>query len=204
MNEFRFLTSRHPLLSPRLLVIQGAVFGAGMVVLGWLIAAVIRGRDVSAWFPRPAWASDLLLGGLVGAVFALGIWGLLDAVPPLKRMQALLTHLLDMDVMRPHHALLLGLVAGIPEEILFRGAIQPLAGVVGTSLLFGLLHAVTPAYFVYASGAGLLLGGLAIWRGSLWAPIAAHVVIDTVMLLLLLRAWRRSQPKKASVGHDGS
>ena len=203
MKEFRFLAPRTSGYPPRLLVIQGALFGAGMIALAWLIAVVFRGVDVATWFPRRAWALDLLAGALTGAAGALGVWGLLAVVPPLKRIETLLVRLLDMNALRPRHALLLGLVAGIPEEILFRGAIQPLLGLVVTSLLFGVLHAVTPAYFVYASGAGLVLGALAIWRDGLWAPIAAHVVVDAVMLLLLARTWRRSHPESPSNGHGG-
>src|SRR5690606_19992823 len=110
--------------------------------------------------------------------------------------------LLDLDAMGPRHALLLGLVAGIPEEILFRGAIQPLLGLILTSLLFGALHAVSPAYFAYASLAGLLLGQLAIWRGGLWAPVAAHVAIDALMLFLLVCGWRRSPLESPSDTHE--
>jgi len=202
MKEFRFLAARYPRIPPRLLVVQGALFGAAMIGIAWLIAVVIQGRDASAWFPREAWGRELLIGAGVGAAFSLGVWRLLDAVPPLKQIKALLVRLLDLDAMGPRHALLLGLVAGIPEEILFRGAIQPLLGLILTSLLFGALHAVSPAYFAYASLAGLLLGQLAIWRGGLWAPVAAHVAIDALMLSLLVRGWRRYSLESPSDTHE--
>jgi uncharacterized protein len=64
-------------------------------------------------------------------------------------------------------------------------------GLLVTSLLFGALHAVTFAYFVYATVAGALLGALALWRDGLWAPIAAHTVIDVIMFALLIRRWRK-------------
>lgn len=204
MKEFAFLAARRPGFPPRMLVVQGALFGVGMIGVAWLIVVVSHAQGAATWFPRQTWQIDLLIGALAGAAFALGVWRLLDYVPPLRQIERLLARLLDMDALRPRHALLLGLVAGIPEEILFRGAIQPLIGLAGASLLFGALHALTPAYFVYASAAGFLLGGLAIWRGGLWAAIAAHVVIDALMLLLMMRGWRRSHPARLSDGHDRS
>jgi membrane protease YdiL (CAAX protease family) len=95
---------------------------------------------------------------------------------------------LDMDAMHYYHAVLFGLLAGIPEEILFRGAVQPALGIVLAAAIFGVFHAINLAYFLYAAGAGVLLGLLA--DGGLWAPIAAHTVIDAVMFALLIRRWR--------------
>jgi len=95
-----------------------------------------------------------------------------------------------MPALRPHHAVILGLLAGVPEEILFRGALQPTLGLLVTSLVFGALHAVTFAYFIYAGIAGMFLGALALWRGALWAPIAAHTVIDVIMFALLIYGWQ--------------
>jgi uncharacterized protein len=63
----------------------------------------------------------------------------------------------------------------VGEETLFRAFLQAaaiqglepalpasaaaVAGVAGTSLVFGALHALTPTYFIYATAAGALLGG---------------------------------------------
>jgi membrane protease YdiL (CAAX protease family) len=102
-----------------------------------------------------------------------------------------------MSAMGYHHVLIFGLMAGVPEEILFRGALQPALGVLPTALIFGALHALTPAYFVYASGAGVFLGGLALWRDGLWTPIAAHSVVDLIMLALLIHRWRTSKTMRS-------
>jgi membrane protease YdiL (CAAX protease family) len=179
-------------IHPTALARLGALVGAGMVLLAWLVAGVIRRRDLGAWFPAGHWSADLLIGAAAGGLFALAIWSLLDRIAPFRRMERLITGTLVMEALRYRHALIFGLVAGIPEEILFRGAIQPLIGVAATSILFGALHAITPAYFLYAASAGALLGGLAIWRDSLWTPIAAHVAIDLIMFALLIRRWRRA------------
>jgi membrane protease YdiL (CAAX protease family) len=91
---------------------------------------------------------------------------------------------------------LASLAAGLGEELLFRGALQPLlamhssplVGLVGVSLLFGLLHAASPAYFVLATLIGAYLGWLAQAFEDLTAPIIAHAVYDFVALAALRRA----------------
>lgn len=180
-----------PAVHPRTLTRYGLLLGIGMIVLAWLWTVPIRGRSAGRWFPMQGRAGDLALGILAGGVFVLVAWNLIRFIPSLKRIELLILSTLDMGALRSYHALLFGLIAGIPEEILFRGAIQPELGWPVTALLFGALHAITPAYFVYASVAGGLLGGLADWRGTLWAPTAAHIVIDAAMFLLLKRAWMR-------------
>jgi CAAX amino terminal protease family. len=62
--------------------------------------------------------------------------------------------------------LILALIAGIAEELLFRGVIQPwieqfwgvTAGLVISNCMFGLVHAVTPLYALLAGIVGMYLG----------------------------------------------
>lgn len=182
-----------PRLHPRVLVGLGTVAGL-LMVLGGTLWALLAGQDLpQAWFPRDGWAGEVLLGVVVGIAFTAVAWHGFGRVPALRRIERLLMSVLDMPALRPHHALLFGLLAGIPEEILFRGAMQPAWGLLLTAVTFGALHAVSFAYFLYATLAGLLLGALTLWRGGLWAPIAAHTIIDVLMFLLLMRRWRRQQ-----------
>lgn len=186
-------TPATPRLHPRVLVGLGTAGGL-LMVLGGVVWAALAGQDLpEAWFPRDRWQSDILIGVTVGVVFTWIAWHAFRSVPSLRRIKRLFLAMLDMPAMRGHHALIFGLLAGIPEEILFRGAMQPAWGLLLTSVIFGALHAVTFAYFLYAALAGLLLGGLVLWRGALWAPMAAHIVIDTLMFLLLIRHWRRQR-----------
>jgi len=104
----------------------------------------------------------------------------------------LIEQTIDLSKLHLHHVLLLSVLAAVPEEMLFRGAVQTSLGLLAAALIFGALHAVTRLYFVYATVAGLLLGLLYLLGGSLWLPIGAHFAVDTVMFLLMLQRQRRS------------
>ncbi len=173
---------------PRAQTRYGIILGMIMIVVAAVWTGLIRGQNLGEWFPSAHWPADLLIGGLFGAAFGLAAWRLLDWIPALKYVEQIILASLEMDAMRYRHALLFGLLAGIPEEILFRGALQPAVGIVIAAMIFGVFHAINLPYFLYATGAGILLGVLA--RGGLWTPIAAHTMIDAVMFVLLIRRWR--------------
>jgi membrane protease YdiL (CAAX protease family) len=92
--------------------------------------------------------------------------------------------------------LLISLAAGVCEEALFRGVLQtaladmtgPVAALAAVSLLFGLLHPVSPIYILLAASLGAYLGGLLIVTGNLFVPIVVHAAYDFVAITLLLRA----------------
>lgn len=79
------------------------------------------------------------------------------------------------------------ITAGICEEILYRGfvltylaALVPLGwAVLLSSLLFGFAHAYQGTRGVLQTAAvGLALGGLTVYSGSLWVPMALHAFVD--------------------------
>jgi CAAX protease family protein len=92
---------------------------------------------------------------------------------------------------------LIALLSGLVEETLFRGAIQPVLGLIPTSLLFGLAHFVPRKVFLpwsaYATFAGFLLGSVTELRKNLFPVILAHCIINFVLILLLNRR-RTMQP----------
>ena len=85
------------------------------------------------------------------------------------------------------------LLAGVGEEALFRGVIQAgLAGRYGdwvgwvvSALLFGMLHALSGLYFLFATVVGLWLGILWWWSGDLVVPVVVHALYDFIALLAL-------------------
>lgn len=191
-------------LTARQLSLYGTLLGGAMITLAVLWAGVVRGVELRVWFPAEGWAADLIVGTGIGIVAALGVYRLLDLIPAMRQIERLLLNTLDMESLTVTYAIWFGLIAGIPEETLFRGAMQPVAGLVVTALVFGTLHAITPAYFIYATAAGILLGTLAEWSGGLWMSIAAHATVDTVMFVLLIARWRRYTPIRQASNADNA
>jgi len=87
--------------------------------------------------------------------------------------------------------------SSVAEEAFFRGAVQGSFGLVAASLVFALCHAVPDRRYLpwtaFALVAGLGLGGLFLWRGSLVAPVLAHFTINLVNLRLLSRRAARAR-----------
>jgi uncharacterized protein len=85
----------------------------------------------------------------------------------------------------PASIIAVGAAAGIGEEWLFRGVLQPLIGLLPASLAFGLAHVggsrMLP-FGLWAAAMGLFLGSLAVLTGGLIAPIVAHGVYDMLAL----------------------
>ena len=83
----------------------------------------------------------------------------------------------------------IALFSGTAEEVFFRGAIQPLLGLVPTSLLFGAVHLIPHKVFLpwaaYAAFAGLLFGSLFELSGTLFPNTLSHVAVNFVMIWLL-------------------
>jgi membrane protease YdiL (CAAX protease family) len=97
-------------------------------------------------------------------------------------------------------------LAGVGEELLFRGVLQtklsewttPAIGLVLASLLFGLAHALSKLYFAFAVAVGLFLGWLTLAYNDLVAPMVAHGLYDFLALVYLLRSSR----SRANEGFD--
>jgi len=85
---------------------------------------------------------------------------------------------------------LLAAVAGIGEEVFFRGVLQEEIGVLLASLLFGLAHGPTRSLMGLAAWAfsmGLGLGWLYRWSGTLMLPMLVHALYDLAALLYVRR-----------------
>jgi len=82
-------------------------------------------------------------------------------------------------------AILLGLSAGIGEEILFRGAIQPRYGIVFTSLVFTVIHVQYDISLVLVGvfALAIMLGLERKYMGTV-AAIITHAVYNTLTLLI--------------------
>jgi membrane protease YdiL (CAAX protease family) len=121
-------------------------------------------------------------------------------VGPLRRLQRFAEEVVR-PLLEPCSVIdLLGIsaLAGLGEEVLFRGVmlgtLEAWIGWVGafilTSVLFGLLHAVTLTYTLLATLAGLYLGIICRWSSppNILIAVVAHALYDFVALLWLLRS----------------
>ncbi len=81
------------------------------------------------------------------------------------------------------------LASAIAEELLFRGLLVPVAGVVGSAVVFGALHQIRGrgrwGWMAWATVMGLLLGGLFAATGSLIGPVVAHALVNAANLRFL-------------------
>lgn len=86
--------------------------------------------------------------------------------------------------LRGRDILTIAILSGISEELFFRGVLLPELGLVGSSVIFGALHALTPLYALWAglTGAGLALLAT---HGSLTSAMIAHATYNAGALLLL-------------------
>jgi len=150
--------------SKRLLVL--ALFFEGSLVvsalfLAWYVGLALREQwrvEATAWPEIGLWALPPVVCFFV-----------LVHVPwaPLRRIEALLDEWFVplLAELKWHEVGLLAALAGIGEELLFRGVLTPWAmdrlgvlwALVLPNVLFGLLHPVTPTYAVLAFVAGLYM-----------------------------------------------
>ena len=117
--------------------------------------------------------------------------------------------------------LMLSLGAGIGEEALFRGFLMPLlsngilerglggtevatyASLGVTSVIFGALHAITPAYQIWATLAGFLFG----WEylnDGLGSAMFTHCFYDFIAFAFIILLWGKpKQPSSSSSSEAG-
>jgi membrane protease YdiL (CAAX protease family) len=90
----------------------------------------------------------------------------------------------------------ISVLAGLGEEMFFRGAVQgslqhywvPFwVAVLISSVFFGLMHAVTPTYAILAAGISVYLGVVWYYTDNLLVVTIAHALYDFLALLYLMR-----------------
>jgi uncharacterized protein len=85
--------------------------------------------------------------------------------------------------------LLMALASGVGEELFFRGWLTPFAGILLSSLAFGVLHQVRGrarwAWASWATVMGLAFATIYALTGNLLGPIVAHVAINFANLRYL-------------------
>ncbi len=80
---------------------------------------------------------------------------------------------------------MISLLAGIGEEMFFRGVLQTKFGIIAASMLFGLAHCISVPYVVVTTIMGFYIGIIFQLSGSLLVPIHLHFLYDLSALLYL-------------------
>jgi len=178
-------------LSPRTIFRVGFYFELGLVLVAALLGQLILDEPFPfriEWSARDVlWALLAALPPAAGALFLTSPPG--RRLLPFRKIYTRVKDVLGKPIrgLALDEIVLLSGAAGIGEEVLFRGVLQPALGLWLASLVFGLLHALTPTYFILASAMGVYLGWLYAAAGNLLVPIVVHWAYDVIALYLLKR-----------------
>lgn len=168
------------------------------LVLGWI-------ADINP-FADLHFSENAIALGLLGTIPLFLMFLIMEQIQTesLVSIRKLLLNTLGPSLHRYHWTdlLILAAIAGISEELLFRGVIQPwlesawgmTAGLLVSNLIFGLAHALTPMYGLLAMLVGIYLGLSLDINGdrNLLTPVIIHGFYDFLAFLALMRAYRAS------------
>ena len=166
---------------------------AGAIWIGFQRGVI----PLSLFLDTRRWWLDLGLG-LGAGLLLLGLWAAAERIFPLARdLEAKLAQALGP--LSSSEAFALALLSGFAEELFFRGGVQGTLGLVGATILFGLLHSgpgrEMRLWTLFALLAGGVLGLLMQWRGNLLGPVAGHFLVNAVNLRRLAgRAEESAEP----------
>jgi uncharacterized protein len=138
--------------------------------------------------PTQGWwwlVAVLAIGGFLAVAFA--IEAVANVVAPAQQKQVTdVSNVLFSHFNNPGAVIFLGVLAGVVEETLFRGALVPRLGVVVSAILFAALHTQYAVSFatleVFVLGLGL--GWMRVYSGSTLPSIVTHAGYDIAVGLL--------------------
>jgi membrane protease YdiL (CAAX protease family) len=176
-------------------VFEGGLLGIAFL-LGWLLSI----DPIAHW----ALSTSAVAWGLIGTIplYALFVVSYRATSGGLKQIRELLLERLGpfLDACTALDLIYLGLLAGVTEEVLFRGLLQPwfesswgwLGGLVFSNLVFALAHWVTPLYGLLAGLTGAYLGWSLDVSGerNLLVPVLIHGVYDVLAFMAVTRSYR--------------
>jgi uncharacterized protein len=149
--------------------------------------------------------------GVLGTIPLFLMYLALDqvSIEPVLKIRKLMLDLLGPGLSRYHWTdlFILAAIAGISEEVLFRGVMQPwmesawgiTAALIGSNVVFGLVHALTPLYALLAAMVGIYLGLSMDYGGerNLLTPVIIHGLYDFLAFMALMRSYRAGQIVKS-------
>lgn len=188
-------------LTPSQFLWIATLFEGGLALVAFVLGGLLSVDPVAALRPELTAAFCGVLGSLpLYALFAQS-----DRLAVGREIRKLLIEKLGglLAACSVSQLLYIACWAGITEEILFRGLLQPwleqswgwLGGLVFSNLIFALVHWITPAYALLAGFSGLYLG-LMLDVGperNLLTPILVHAIYDFLAFIAVAEAWRQQQ-----------
>jgi uncharacterized protein len=145
------------------------------------------------------WSATGIAEGMAATLPLAGLFCVMVRWPvgPLARIKHFSEHVLRPMLRSCTVIDLLGIsiLAGLGEEMLFRGAVQGSLqqwlslwlAVFISSVFFGLMHAITPTYALVAALIGVYFGVVWYWTDNLLVVTVAHALYDFLALLYLMR-----------------
>jgi len=179
---------------PMAVVVEGAL-ALVAVALAWLFGVPLR-EQIPVFGAPLGWA--VARGLLATAPMLAVFWWLVHSERPVFRELRRQVEWLIGEMFPSANMAQLALVAalaGVGEELLFRGTLQtifgwwttPVVGLVIASVLFGAMHALSKVYFILATVIGFCFGWMTWYYHDLVGPMVAHGVYDFVALMYLSR-----------------
>ena len=187
--------------SRRQIVLSAILFEGGLGLLGLLLGTLLARPPLEQIMFDPA---DAALGVAASLPLMLALVVVMRyPLGPLKDLRKLVDELL-VPMFRScgvFDLAVIAVMAGIGEELLFRGLVQqaiterfgPLLGLASASILFGLAHPIMRTYAILAGLIGLYLGALLLRTENLLVPIIVHASYDFFALVYLVR-WQPPLP----------
>lgn len=179
------------------------LFEAALIVVALVLASIADINPVALLY----FSESAVAIGVLGTIPLFLLFLVMEYLPQksLVAIKELLLKTLAVSLHQRHWSdlLLLATIAGVSEELLFRGVIQPwiaaswgfTAGLWGCNIIFGLVHAITPLYALLVTFVGMYLSlSMTIGGGdsNLLIPIIIHSLYDFLAFIALMRMYRAS------------
>ena len=186
---------------------KACIFEASLILVAILLGWI---SEINP-FEKLHFSEIAIAYGFIGTVPLLILFFVLEHVKieSVIKIRQLLLDTLGPGLYRYHWTdlLILAAIAGVSEEVIFRGVIQPwmesnwgaTAALIGSNIIFGLAHALTPLYAVLAGLIGIYLGLSMdfVEQRNLLIPIVIHGLYDYLAFMLLMRTYRIKQKNNA-------
>ncbi len=166
----------------------------GFSIIGYLIIENYLGESIRLILQGNfSWYYQVFVGSIGGIFIALIGWEIIT-IPILQSTKIFFVHLIKPLQLTISEIVYISFCAGVGEEILFRGAIQPLLGIWLTAVVFVAIHGYLNPFNWRLSIYGVFMTvaivgiGLMTIRIGLLSSIIAHIMIDVILLYKLSHA----------------